>query len=408
MTHQARPWLLPFVAAVIGMMSLQMSSLGFSPLLPSIQAEFGMNYSQVGLFTGMYGLLAIALSVPAGLLAKRFGEKPVLVGGMLVVALGLAALSRSIGYPSALAARGLWLAGYRLAFVCVLTAVAVTAPPSLKGRSMGIVGAVASLASVVGAPFGSSIGQAFGWRNGILAFAGATVAGALVVMAFYRSDSRRAASAGPHELGGSPAGTAPARSAFRTPVVWALALLVGLVGVGQFSATFFVPSAARSVFGLDAVSASLVISTGYTLAIVSNLLFGYLMDRFDKWKVLAVLMALMVPASLAMTSGELMLFRVGTALLLALGFTATNQVYGVAGDVLTGRETGNVMGVVSLGAGICGYLGPQMLGALRDWTGGFDAGWYMVMGVATFTLVEIHLLHRYARARRSGVNAEPA
>ena len=53
-------------------MTLQMSSLGFSPLLPAIQNEFSMSYTQIGLFTGMYGLLALALSVPAGLAAKRY------------------------------------------------------------------------------------------------------------------------------------------------------------------------------------------------------------------------------------------------------------------------------------------------------------------------------------------------
>jgi predicted MFS family arabinose efflux permease len=273
---------------------------------------------------------------------------------------------------------------------------------------MGVVGAVASLASVVGAPFGSSIGQAFGWRNGILAFAGATLVGVLVVLAFYRGSGPGAAPAGPHALRGTAGSSGGERSAFRTPIVWALALLVGLVGIGQFSATFFVPSAARAVFGLDAVSSSFIISAGYMLAIVSNLLFGYLMDRFDKWKVLAILIALMILASLAMTSDMLPLFRVGTALLLALGFTATNQVYGVAGEVLAGRETGNVMGVVSLGAGICGYLGPQMLGALRDWTGGFNAGWYMVTGLAAVTLVELHLLRRHTLSAKAVSVATPA
>ena len=42
------------------------------------------------------------------------------------------------------------------------------------------------------------------------------------------------------------------------------------------------------------------------------------------------------------------------------------------------REAGNAMGVVSLGAGLFGFFGPQMLGILRDWTGSFAAGFYMV------------------------------
>ena len=65
-------------ATLVAMFALQLSNLGFSPLLPSIQQEFGMSYTQLGLFTGLYGLLAMLLSVPAGVSARRFGEKRVL------------------------------------------------------------------------------------------------------------------------------------------------------------------------------------------------------------------------------------------------------------------------------------------------------------------------------------------
>jgi cyanate permease len=53
------------------------------------------------------------------------------------------------------------------------------------------------------------------------------------------------------------------------------------------------------------------------------------------------------------------------------------------------------MGVLSLGAGICGYAGPQMLGILREVTGGFNAGWYMMAGIVLLTLIELMLLKRY-------------
>ena len=126
-------WALPFGVTLIAMFALQLSNLGFSPLLPSIQQEFGMNYKQLGLFTGMYGLLALALSVPAGLSAKRFGEKRVLGVGLLGVAAGSLLLGQAWDFESALAFRGLTIFGYRFAFVSVLIAVALTAPPSLRG-----------------------------------------------------------------------------------------------------------------------------------------------------------------------------------------------------------------------------------------------------------------------------------
>jgi MFS family permease len=169
-----------------------------------------------------------------------------------------------------------------------------------------------------------------------------------------------------------------------------------MVGMASYSVTFFVPAAATTVFKMDAVGSSFVISTGYMCAIFLNLLFGYLMDHYNKWIVLSSLVLLLIPASLAITSKNELVFRIATVVVLAAGFTATNQAYGLAGSVLSGRETGNVMGVLSLGAGICGYIGPQMLGVLRDRTKGFNAGWYMMAGIALLTFIELLLLKRHS------------
>jgi NNP family nitrate/nitrite transporter-like MFS transporter len=385
----SKKWIVSFVATLFGMMALQMSSLGFAPVIPLIQRAFRMSYSQVGLFTGLYGILALLLSVPAGLAAKRVGEKVVLISGVSVVALGLLLLSRAGDFEGALAGRIVWITGYRFAFVCVLTALAVTCPPSLRGRTMGILGAMSSLATVVGAPFVGSIAEALGWRNGILGFAGAAVLGALIVAMFY-SGQRSSSSDGASHTTGSHGRNSV--SAFRTPRVWALALLLGLVGLPSFSVTFFVPSAAESAFGISTVSSSLIISSGYMAAIFVNLGVGYLMDHFNKWRVMGGLMTTMVAASIGMTIHNLQVFQICTVVLLAFGFAATNQGYGLAADVLRGRESGNVMGVVSLGAGVFGYVGPQALGSLRDWTGGFSIGWYVIAGICIATVAELYLL----------------
>ncbi|MFZ0339951.1 MAG: MFS transporter [Terracidiphilus sp.] len=99
--NRGRGWVAPYVATLLAMLALQMSNLGFSPLLPSIRDAFHMNFAQMGLFAGMYGLLSILWSVPAGMLAKRFGERTVLAGGLITVAAGLAALSMAPGFAAA-------------------------------------------------------------------------------------------------------------------------------------------------------------------------------------------------------------------------------------------------------------------------------------------------------------------
>ena len=383
-------WVLPFGVTLVAMFALQLSNLGFSPLLPSIQQEFGMNYKQLGFFTGMYGLLALALSVPAGLSAKRFGEKRVLVLGLLGVAVGSLLLGRAWNFESALAFRGLTVFGYRFAFVCVLIAVALTAPPSLRGRTMGVLGATSALSSVVGAPLGGALVEDLGWRIAILGYAAMAVVGVVAFWLFYRPP----ASADSNGAEIHDASNGSGRSAFLSPVVWILALIVGMGGFGQFTVTYFVPSVAKAVYGLDARTAGVIISTGYVSAIIVNLIVGLLVDRFNKLAVLGGIFTLLAIASSSLTIEDSTMFRVSTAAVIGLGFTAANQLYGLAGSVMPRGETGNAMGVVSLGAGLFGYFGPQMLGILRDWTGSFAAGFYMVAIADVITLGLIVLLYR--------------
>lgn len=387
-------WLLPFGVTLLAMFALQLSNLGIPPLLPSIQQDFGMSYTQLGTFTGMYGLLAMLLSVPAGFSAKRFGEKRVLALGLLVVALGNVLLGEAWGVGSAMAFRGLTIFGYRFAFVSVLIAVALTAPLSLRGRTMGVVGATSALASVIGAPFGGMLVREFTWRTAILGYAGMAAFGAVVFWLCYRPTGDAAPAADQtHDAGG------PRISALRSPIVWMLALIVGLGGFGQFTVTYFVPSVAQSLYGLDAASGGIILSTGFLTAMVVNLAVGLLIDRYDKLLILGGLFVLLAVASASMTVHDLLTFRVATAAVIGFGFTAANQLYGLAGSVMPRREAANAMGVVSLGAGLFGYFGPQMLGILRDWTGSFEAGFYMVAIADVLTLGLIAALRRLIRGR---------
>jgi predicted MFS family arabinose efflux permease len=385
-------WLLPFGVTLVAMFALQLSNLGFAPLLPSIQRDVGMSFTQLGFFTGLYGLFAMLLSVPAGISAQRFGEKRVLALGLLGVAIGSVLLGQAMSFESAVVARGLTIFGYRFAFVSVLIAVALTAPPALRGRTMGVLGATSAMASVVGAPLGGTLVGELGWRNAILGYAFMALLGAAVFWLFYRPaiEPAPAPAATRAPLGGAP------RSAFRSPAVWLLALVVGLGGFGQFAVTYFVPSVAE-IYGLGAAAAGVIVSTGYLAAIVLNLVVGVLADRFDKLAVLGAIFVVLAAASASLTIEHELVLRAAAAIVIGFGFAAANQLYGLAGSLMPRDEAGNAMGIVSLGAGLFGYLGPQMLGLLRDVTGSFAAGFSMIAIADLLTLGLIVLLHRMPR-----------
>ena len=398
-----RNWILSVAAVIAAMMAIQMASLGFSPLLPAIQQDLGASYSQIGLFTGMYGIIALLVSLPAGVFAARIGEKRALLIGLAVTAIGLAALAQATRYDVALTFRALWLIGYRTAFIGVFTAMAMVTPEKYRSRTMGILGAMAAFASVMGAPFGTRLAEWLGWRGGIQGYAAISLLGALVFGLFYhRQRSQPPGLAGPH---GSSMTRAAAVSALRNPIIWSM-ILLGLINMGGFSVTFFVPYAVKSVFGMGPQEAASIISTSYLVSIPLNLGFGYLCDRYSRWNMMVWLAVLLVPASFAVMSRDLLVFRVAVALIVSLGHAATNQVYAIGSSLLPKEEVGKGMGIVGLGSGIFGYLGPQMLGYLRDATGGFTAGWVFVACAAVLALCDLLVLRRYSLRQQAAYRAE--
>lgn len=394
------PWVKSYVAVVVAMMAIQAASLGFAPLIPFMKDAWGMTYSQVGTFTGVYGIVALIMSVPAGLLAKRYGEKRVLWAGMLISATGLAAVSMAGNYAQGLGARTVWIFGYRLAFICVVTALALTVPLNWRGKAQGLLGALAALATVLGSTLAAGMQGLFGWRHSMLGFAGIALAGCAWFVACYRQTAREPAAArggdgaGGDGAGGDGAGGNGMFAVFRRPIVWVIPIL-GLTNAAGFAATFFVPSVVRTVFHLGAEQAATIISASYALAIVVNPLCGWFADRYNRWSVMAAIVIVMIPACLLMSVPNLYVFGAATAVLVAFGHAAANQIYPTAATLVPGGDTGPVMGIVGLGSGLFGYLGPQALGWLRDWSGGFDLGWRAI----TATTVGILALVLYLRHR---------
>ena len=391
----ARPgWVRSYVVIVVSMMAIQASSLGFSPLIPYMKEAWSMSFTQMGTFTGLYGLVALLVSLPAGVLAKRFGEKRVLITGLLLATLGLLAVGAAQNYLQGLAARTLWLVGYRLAFICVVTAVSVTVPGRWRGNAMGLLGALTALSTILGSGFSNGMHELLGWRRSMMGFGLMTLLASVIMAVGYtgmvsgRENSRARAQ---HSL----------FSTFKIPIVWVIPLL-GLANAAGFAATFFIPAVVRGQLHGTPAQAAAIIAAAYGLAILLNPLSGWLADRFDRWWVLAGMCALMLPACALMSSTNLYVFGLATAMLVGLGHAAANQVYPTAAELLKGRDTGPIMGIVGLGSGLFGYLGPQALGWMRDYSGGFALGWHVIMGTTFGVMLLMLWLRRFVRRHESG------
>lgn len=141
----------------------------------------------VATFSFALALLNIVwgLSQPlVGAAADRYGARPVLFVTALVYALGLALMTLArtdFGFYAVGFLTGLGVAGTGLGVL--LGVVARATPPEKRSQRVGLVAAVGSLGTVVLAPVGQAVLDAYGWRVAVAVFAAIAVGIALLSLA---------------------------------------------------------------------------------------------------------------------------------------------------------------------------------------------------------------------------------
>lgn len=241
--------------------------------------------------------------------------------------------------------------------------------PGNRAKGVAFVLTGLTVANVVGVPFGTFLGQRFGWLIAFLVvaliFALAAVMIALTVPAH----------------AGDPGRTLRAElRALRIGQVW-LTLGVGAIGFGGFFAAYsYVASIVTDVAGAPAAVVPVILIVMGIGMTIGNLVGGHLADRDLKRTMLAGLGALIVvQVLLALTAGALI--ALGLFIFL-VGFVSSvlspsiqTRLMDVAGDnqsiaaalnhsaLNIGNATGAFLGGVVIAAGF-GFVAPVWVGAL--------------------------------------------
>ena len=163
------------VAALIAMFRM----LGLFALLPVLSlyaAQLpGKTPLLIGLAVGAYGLSQAILQIPLGMLSDRIGRKPVIIGGLLVFALGSVIAALGDGIHTVIAGRFLQGAGAIAATLAAL--ITDGTREEVRTRSMAVYGVGIGfsfiLALVVGPAIAAYAGvPALFWIAAVLALVG--------------------------------------------------------------------------------------------------------------------------------------------------------------------------------------------------------------------------------------------
>lgn len=135
--------------------------------LPDIMAGIGLSLEELHRATPIISafLLGYITMLPlVGRLSDVWGRVPVLIGSLVVFAVGSLLTATADGLPVAVIGRGLQGAGGGGLVPATLALVADVWPPQRRGLPLGAVGAVQEAGSVLGPLYGAALVAASGWR----------------------------------------------------------------------------------------------------------------------------------------------------------------------------------------------------------------------------------------------------
>lgn len=168
-------------ALAIGAFAICTSEFVIMGLLLEVAKDLGVSVGQAGYLVTSYAL-GVVLGAPflTPFLVK-LPRKSVLVGLMVLFAVGNLACALAPNYELLFAARLVTALAQATFFGLGAVVAGKLVPPDRQARAISAMFLGATIANIAGAPAGAALGQAMGWRSSFLAIAALGVVAALAV-----------------------------------------------------------------------------------------------------------------------------------------------------------------------------------------------------------------------------------
>ena len=170
-------------------------AIGFgliTPVLPQFAQSFGVGATASSIIVSVFAFFRLVFAPGGGRLIVKFGERPIYLAGLLIVAISTGASAFAQNYWQLLIYRGLGGIGSTMFTVSALALLVRLAPPSIRGRVSSAYGSAFLLGGIGGPVVGGALGG-FGLRVPFLAYAVALVIASALVAIFIKPDSLRPA-----------------------------------------------------------------------------------------------------------------------------------------------------------------------------------------------------------------------
>ena len=344
-----------------------------------LSGEFGLTAAALGNLSAFYFYSYVAVQLPTGMLADRWGPRKVLTAGAALTAAGTLLFALAPDVQLANAGRLAIGAAAGVAFVSMLKLASHWMPARQYAFASGMALFVGVMgATLAGAPLRVAV-DAFGWRPTMVASAAIAGLLAVAIWVFVRDDpsGRGYASFFPEDDQGTETASVLSQlgEVLRHRNTWLMfAFSGGFSGIMlTFPGLWGVPFLATQ-YGFSTREAAAMASAMLVAWAVGSLVFGPLSERMRARKPLlfaglATTLALWSLVAFVPGHGRLVLVALLIALSLAAG--AFILVFAFVKESVPARLGGTASGITNMGVMLGGMLMQPLVGFMLDrhWNG---------------------------------------
>lgn len=395
---KVRRRLIPFLFLLYIVAYLDRINVSFAAL--QMNEALGFSSAVYGLGAGIFFISYVLFEVPSNLILHRVGVRPWIARIMITWGIASSAMMFVQGTTSFYALRfvlGAAEAGFFPGIILYLTR---WFPARERARAIALFMTATALAGVFGGPISGlllamdGVGGLGGWQWLFLLEGIPAILLGAAVLAWLPEGPADAKWLEPHERAAIIArledeersAGASAHGAFgpalRSGRLWALAFLYFSIIITFYGVSFWLPQILQQLSGLNDLSVAFLSALPYVVAAIGMVFVARLSDRTGKRAqyiaVCALVGAVGFGASASVTSP--------VASLLALSLTALG-VWGTLGPFwamppafLRGTAAAGGIAVINSVGNIGGFAGPYAVGYVRDATGSFSAGLWLMAG----------------------------
>lgn len=283
---------LALYALTAGAFGIGVTEFVIMGLLIDVSKDLGVSISAAGLLISGYALGVVIGAPILGAISGKWSKKTLLMALMVVFTIGNLACALAPDYWTLMAARVL-TAFAHASFFGVGSVVATSlVAPTKKASAIAIMFTGLTVANILGVPFGTWLGQAYGWRSTFWAVTLIGIAALAVIALLVPKDEPSDA----QEEGSQGVAAVLGR---RSVILGLLTTVLSWVGV--FAGFTYIAPILTEITGFSAAAVSPILLVFGGGLVVGNLFGGWLADRHLMPTIIGSLIALSV-VLLAMTA----------------------------------------------------------------------------------------------------------